>query len=110
MKEKSKLIGKHLLIGITVLDEKDKHYKYIQVHGEITRVTDKAVVIFRKDTKTEFQIPPALDNIFPAEPGEYHLQKTNEVVVNPDFTSAWTIYSSNIVDIQRFYNFGFDLN
>lgn len=38
-----------------------------------------------------YWLPPDLRSFFPAPPGSYRLRATGEVVVDPDFTSEWTI-------------------
>jgi hypothetical protein len=39
----------------------------------------------------EYTLPPDLDALRSAEPGEYELSGTGEVVVDPDYTSIWWI-------------------
>jgi hypothetical protein len=36
-------------------------------------------------------VPPHLSAIAPAGPGHYRLRGTGEVVIDPDFTTSWTI-------------------
>jgi hypothetical protein len=38
-----------------------------------------------------YVIPAALDCLEPAEPGDYHLHSTEEVVANPDYTTTFSI-------------------
>ena len=37
-------------------------------------------------------LPPDTIAYQPADPGEYRLRSTGDVVLNPDFLSTWTIY------------------
>ena len=91
MQTESDLIGKHLLIGITIVDEKDEAVEQIQVHGTIDRIVDDMLDIIRADTGEKFTIPFAPHTIEVASPGEYRLRSTGEVVVNPDYLSTWTV-------------------
>ncbi|MGB7589031.1 MAG: hypothetical protein WBM00_10020 [Solirubrobacterales bacterium] len=43
----------------------------------------------RADTGDLEWLPPDLRAFKPAEPGEYTLRPTGEVVVDPDFLSTW---------------------
>ncbi|MFX0060574.1 MAG: hypothetical protein ACFFC7_00125 [Candidatus Hermodarchaeota archaeon] len=36
-------------------------------------------------------LPPDLSAFQKAEPGDYRLRSTGEVVINPDFTVLWTV-------------------
>ena len=87
-----KLLGKYAIIGLTYVDEKDKVIDYIQLHGRIHRINQtEGVVIKREDKEEEYMLPLDLDAFEEAEPGEYRFKKTGEVIVDPDYTSTWTI-------------------
>jgi hypothetical protein len=107
MKETGRLINKVLLIGITVLDEKDELIKQIQVYGSIVQANADGIVILRKETNTEFSIPPDFDNINEAELGDYHLRSTGEIVVDPDYISSWTVHSGSEERIEQYSKYGF---
>ncbi len=91
MRNESDLIGKHLLIAITFLDEEGEAVEQIQVHGVIDRIVDDMLDIIRADTGAKFTIPFAPHTIEPASAGEYRLRSTGEVVVDPDYISTWTV-------------------
>ena len=91
MRNESELIGKHLLIGITFLDEQGDAVEQNQVHGRIDRIVDDMLDIIRADTGAKFTIPFAPHTIKPASAGEYRLRTTGEVVVDPDLISTWTV-------------------
>ena len=38
-----------------------------------------------------YVIPPVLDDLGPAEPGEYRLHSTGELVTDPDYMTSFTI-------------------
>jgi hypothetical protein len=37
-------------------------------------------------------LPPDLSQLKPADPGNYRLKSTEEVVIDPDYLSVWTVY------------------
>lgn len=107
MKEISDLINKVLLIGITFVDEHDELVTQIQVYGPIVRVNAEGIVILRNGLATEFTIPPDFAHLSEAQPGEYRLSATGEVVVNPDYISSWTVNSATPESIDEYEKFGF---
>jgi hypothetical protein len=86
------LIGKYLLIGITYVNHANDVIEQEQMHGRIIRATkNEGIVIAREPSGEEFALPPALDAIYPAAPGEYRLLGTGEIVVDPDYTATFTV-------------------
>ena len=83
------LIGKHVLVGITRLDHSGQLISQEQFHGHVTAI-DTSVHI-RLSTGLDYALPPDAASFLPAQPGEYRLRATGEVVVDPDFTTSWTI-------------------
>ena len=108
MKSIDSLLDKILLIGITVLDKDDELITQIQVYGPVIRANAEGIVISRNETQGEFSIPPDFDNIFEAEPGEYKLRATGEVVVDPDYLSSWTHRSGNKEEVKQYSEVGFN--
>ncbi|MFD2179741.1 hypothetical protein [Veronia pacifica] len=94
MKEINDLINKVLLIGISLIDTADDAIERIQLFGPIIRVDAEGIVIRRNDTKTEFRIPPDFEHLMAAEPGQYVLHSTGEVVNDPDYLCSWVIYGN----------------
>ena len=91
----SELIGKHLLIGITFLDEDEHVIEQYQTHGIIMAINnDQGIVINKADGTGTYVIPPDIENLHPALPGDYRIRTTGEIVVNPDFTCTWTVYAT----------------
>ena len=84
-------VGKHLLVGLTYVDDNDTVTHQIQLHGTITRITDKGIFFEQANGDGEFSLPPDIESLKPASPGEYKLRSTGEVVVDPDYVSSWTI-------------------
>lgn len=84
-------IGKHLLAGLTYVDHTDTVTHQVQLHGTITRITDEGIFVEQANGEGEFSLPPDVESLKPAKPGECRLRSTGEVVVNPDYVSSWTI-------------------
>ncbi len=91
--ENEKYVGKHILVGLTYVDDAGEITEQRQLHGEITRVTEVYLFFERADGEGEFKIPMNPDALEPGE-GEYTLHSTGEVVKDPDFVSVWKLSSS----------------
>ena len=107
MKSVDLLIGKILLIGITVVDEGGEVIEQFQVYGPIVRVDSDGITIRRNKSGTDFVIPPDFNNIHDAQPGEYRLRSSGDVVVDPDFISSWTLNSGSIGKVVEYQKYGF---
>jgi hypothetical protein len=84
--------GKHILVGITYEEADGSVTEQIQFDGHIARINEiEGIVIFRRDTSSEYALPPDLNSLRPAPPGEYRLRSTGQVVKDPDLLTAWTI-------------------
>ena len=104
----SEIIGKHLLIGITFLDEDKNVIEQYQTHGIIIAINnEQGIVINKADGTGTYTIPPDTERLHPALPGEYRIRTTGEIVVNPDFTSAWTVYATEENTIEDLKKSGF---
>lgn len=90
-RDPNSLLGKYVLIGITriaadgTLLEKGEH------HGRIALVDpDEGIKVVLSDGEV-LTLPPDPDSFHPAKPGIYRLRSMGEEVVDPDFTTTWTI-------------------
>src|SRR4051794_18390118 len=77
------LIGKHVIVGLTHFNADGSVRNKVQMHGRITAV-DALVTMRLHGSDEEFTLPYDFESFEPAEPGEYRLRSTGEVVVNPD--------------------------
>jgi hypothetical protein len=89
------LIGKSVLVGITWLEPDNETLKAQgQYYGKIV-AADKQNGIKIECEGTwagrTMGLPPDLRAFRPADPGEYKLRSTGEVVTDPDVLSTWTI-------------------
>ncbi len=86
------LLGSSVLIGVTRVCAEGLEQE--QMFGVIksANARDGFEVALQGSRNGEvYWLPPDVRNFFPAQPGEYRLRSTGEVVVNPDFTTTWTI-------------------
>jgi hypothetical protein len=87
------LIGKTVLIGITVVEHDGTLVEQFQLFGTITHVDQKnGIAVWLKGTNPPdwHILPPAPFCVVPAERGVYRLRSTGEEIENPDYVSTWT--------------------
>ena len=107
MKDIDSLKGKVLLIGISFIDNNEELIEQIQVYGEIAHINGDGITITRGDNGAEFTVPPDFENIHKANPGEYTLRSTGEVVVDPDYLSSWSLHCADREKIAEYTKKGF---
>jgi hypothetical protein len=84
------LLGKTVLVGLTYASPDGDVRERRQMHGVIESADDAGVGI-REPSGALFTLPPGFDAFEVADPGEYTLRGTGEVVVDPDLLCSWTI-------------------
>src|SRR4051794_7316518 len=82
------LLGKRLLVGITIRDAAGAIVRRQQFCGPVTEVVDGVVVVDHDGGET--LLPAEPDAYEPAQPGTYRLASGGEVV-DPDFLSTWDV-------------------
>ena len=87
----SDLLGKTILVGITYHTKTDEFIEQKQFWGTVFEANDRQIRFRQKDGEI-FGLPPDLSSTNPAPKGEYRLNSTGEIVVDPDFTSVWSVY------------------
>ncbi|RKZ76216.1 MAG: hypothetical protein DRR19_28795 [Candidatus Parabeggiatoa sp. nov. 1] len=96
-KDKAKeILGKYILIGITYLDSSGELESQQQLHGIVKSATEDEGILIELEGNykgDEWNMPPDTSCITTAEPGEYKLRSTDEVVVNPDYLCTWKVHS-----------------
>lgn len=88
------LVGKRVLIGLTYHDHDDKFLEQRQVYGIVVSVDARKGFVIEPQGETSgetFRLPPDMRSLQEAEPGEYRLRSTGEVVVDPDYLCTWII-------------------
>lgn len=85
------MIGKTVLVGKTYV-RGDEAVEQVQFHGLIEEVDERSGLALRRADNGDLEwLPPDLRAYKPAEPGEYTLRSTGEVVDDPDFISTWIV-------------------
>jgi len=90
------MIGKHVLIGISYMDEHDNVTDLEQLHGIIRSAEESKginIELLGDRLGEKYSLPPDLGVFRDANPGEYRLKSTGEVVVNPDLLCTWQVYT-----------------
>jgi hypothetical protein len=88
------LIGKLVLVGLTRLDAGGEEIQTKQFYGRVTsahKTRGIAIKLEGMRSGETYNLPPDTSALYPAKRGEYRLRSTGEVVVDPDFTTTWTI-------------------
>ena len=93
--EALKYLGKYILVGIAREDASGNVTDQFEIHGVIELVAPDGVIISLRGARLgeHYVIPPVLDCLDPAEPGEYRLHSTGELVTDPDYMTTFTITS-----------------
>lgn len=88
------LIGKYVIIGLTYRDEQGEVMEQRQVHGTVVsahQIKGFEIELAGERSGDIFTLPPDPRAFKEADPGEYRLRSTGEVVVDPDLVTKWTI-------------------
>jgi len=92
MIEPSALVGKVILVGVSLYRADGEFIRMTQVHGVVKKIDAEAgVVIKEAETGKEFLLPPAYDDIHAAVPGVYRARDTDLEVASPDFVTQWGV-------------------
>ena len=87
----ARVLGKHLLIGVTYVKYTGEVIEQVQLHGIVEEITQERGIVTRLVDGSVYSLPPDLRGIREAVPGTYRLRSTGEEVVNPDYLYTWTI-------------------
>lgn len=86
-----KLRGSTILVGLTFNGPDGPQQK--QFYGTVMSAEPNDGITLRLEGSRAgevYTLPPDLRAFFPAQPGEYRLRETGEVVIDPDYTTTWT--------------------
>ena len=84
------MVGGTLLARIRYLNPDDTVASVLEIAGVVTEV-DPLVTIALAG-REPFTLPPDPEAFEAAEPGQYRLRTTGEVVTDPDFLTIWTVH------------------
>jgi len=88
----AELVGSLVLVGITHEDPAGPRQE--QFHGVVEAADPERGITLRLRGSRDgdlYYLPPDLRSFAPAAPGSYRLRSTGEVLIDPDFTTSWTI-------------------
>ena len=86
----AQLLGKHLLVGLTYLNDDGTVDRQEQLHGDVIRADEEGLAI-RLPSGGHYWLPPDFRAYKQAAPGEYRLRSTGEVLIDPDYITTWTV-------------------
>jgi hypothetical protein len=88
------MIGKRVLVGVTVEDRRGQFKRQEQFHGVVVSASKEAGVQLElqgtRAGETKW-LPPATNFYERAAPGVYKLRSTGESVSDPDYTCTWKL-------------------
>jgi len=82
-------VGKSLLFGIAWFSADEELLDQAEYVGEIVGVDESAIHVVTSSGK-EIGLPPQLGALQKAEPGEYTLRSTLEIVRDPDYVAVYS--------------------
>jgi hypothetical protein len=85
------LVGARLLVGLTYVDEAGTELSSTQFCGRVLDVADGVIVVANPEGRDPIVLPADTSGYTRAKPGRYMLRDSGEVVVDPDFLTAWTV-------------------
>lgn len=90
------LVGSILLVGLT--HEKGGNCSYEQFFGVVMKCDrERGITLHLKGSRegSTYNLPSDMRPIYPAEPGEYRLRQTEEIVKNPDYIATWLLSATS---------------
>lgn len=92
------LLYKYVIIGLSYIDKNENVLETVQLHGRVMRINStEGVVVQREDKQEEYKLPLDFDAFKLAQPGEYKLHTTGEIIVDPDYMSSWSIQKQEMI-------------
>lgn len=86
------IIGRHLLVGLTHLDEDGEVSERVELHGEITEVGEGSLSFERADEQGRFSLPYEEGVLARADPkAVFTLRSTGEEVTGVDYVATFTV-------------------
>ena len=101
------LMGKRVIVGITMLDKAGALIEQFQVQGRVSDFSLRDGLVLTKPDGGRYTLPPTLAWLKPARPGEYRLRSTGDVVIDPDYLQSSTLSGSSAERVQELKTIGF---
>ena len=103
----NELYEKTLLIGITFVSEDDELIEQHQTYGRVEEIHSDYIRV-RQNNGDLFTLPTAFESLESAPAGEYSLRSTGEIVIDPDYTTTWTVTCKTNENIENNKKYGFE--
>jgi hypothetical protein len=87
----AELLGTDVLVGVTLVDHAGRVTERRQFHGKVVRASVQDGVTLIDADGDEHWLPLNREAYEPAEPGEYELRSTGQVVVDPTWLTKWIV-------------------
>ena len=91
MGENETYLNRVVLVGVSWVDGRDQVVRQREFYGRIEAIDPDRGIDLRLPDGELFTLPPYLSALQPADPGEYTLQSTREVIRDPDFLTVWRL-------------------
>ncbi len=85
----SDYLNRVVLVGASWVNQEDRVVRQREFYGTIESIDPDRGIDLRLPDGELFTLPPYTGALQPAEPGEYTLRSTREVVQNPDYLVVW---------------------
>jgi hypothetical protein len=87
----AELLGTDVLVGVTMVDHAGRVKERRQFHGQVIQasVDDGVTLVDAEGGEHWLPLDPAAYE--PAEPGEYELRATGQIVVDPTWLTKWIV-------------------
>ena len=82
------LLNKKILVSVTYFTQDEVLIEQKQFWGTVISSDEKGIVI-KLPNGDIASLPPDLRSTAFAQPGEYRLRSTGEIILDPDFLSVW---------------------
>ena len=86
---RSQYIGKTVLVGVRELARDGKPKQQMEWVGHIVRLSAQEGIVLELEDGPPCILPPDLEPLVPAAPGEYQLHSSGRTVADPDFETTW---------------------
>lgn len=91
----SDYLNRVVLVGASWVNEKDQVVRQREFYGTIESVDSGRGIDLRLPDGELFTLPPYTAALLPADPGEYTLRSTREVIQNPDYLVVWRFFETS---------------
>jgi hypothetical protein len=87
----AELLGTDVLVGVTMVDHAGRVKERRQFHAQVVQASAEDGVTLVDSEGGEHWLPLDPEAYEPAEPGEYELRSTGQVVVDPTWLTKWIV-------------------